>query len=334
MQVLFKAIGVALLSFSSYVMAAEPGKVTGGAQYEIPSWFTDSFLDIGDDVEEAGDENKKVLLFFHLDGCPYCDAMLAQNFQSGDNQPFIQDNFSVIAVNIKGNRDITMPDGESMEEKELAQVLGVKYTPAIVFLDKTGKQVFRTNGYRNPKLFGQTLSYVAKDKTQSQTLNQYIAEQSATGYEFVDHALLTEVKDFSKITTPVIIMFEDKNCTGCADVHNKLLNLDSVHQALSKFTFVRLDGNSEEVITLFDGSQTTPKQLAKEYNLSYRPGFLLFDEGEKIIEIDNRLFSFHFNTVLNFVSGQHYKTYDGFNAYRNASQAELLEQGIDINLVD
>ncbi|MBL7005244.1 MAG: thioredoxin fold domain-containing protein [Gammaproteobacteria bacterium] len=314
--------------------AIEPGKVTGGAQYEVPSWFTESFLDIGEDVEEAGDEAKKVLLFFHLDGCPYCDAMLSQNFKNGDNQNFIKDNFSVIAVNIKGGREITMPDGDAMSEKDLAQKLGVKYTPTIVFLDKQGKQVFRTNGYRNPALFGHTLEYVAKDHSESQTLNQFVASKSAPSYQFATHSLLEKVTDFSNFSDPVAILFEDERCVGCSVVHEKLLNRDDVLEELEKFLFVRFDADSDEQIILFDGTKTTPKQLAKQHNLSYRPGFLLFDEGRKIIEIDNRLFSFHFNAVLSFVSGGHHKTYEDFNAYRNAYQAKLLEQGVDINMVD
>ena len=314
--------------------AVEPGKVTGGQQYETPSWFTDSFLDISEDVEEAGDDDKKVLLFFHLDGCPYCNAMLEQNFKGGENQDFIKNNFSVIAVNIKGGREITMPNGESTSEKELAQMLGIKYTPTIVFLDKQGSQIFRTNGYRNPKLFGHTVEYVASNNTKTQTLNQFIAGKSNPEYNFISHPLLEKVSDFSGFSDPVIMLFEDKRCTGCSQIHSKLLNREDVLEELDKFLFVRFDADSDEQIIDFDGSKTTPKQIAQKYKLSYRPGMLLFDEGKKILEIDNRLYSFHFNAVLSFVSGRNHKTHDDFNAYRNALQAKLLEQGVDINMVD
>ena len=320
------------LSFNGF--AAEPGKVLGGQAYNIPSWFAESFLDIAEDVEEASDEDKKVLLFFHLDGCPYCDAMLKQNFIEGDNATFIQDNFLTIAVNIKGDREITMPDGEAMSEKDLAKLLGVKYTPTIVFLDTKGKQIFRTNGYRNPTLFGHTVGYVSEDQVGKQTLNQFIASQSAPSYEFAAHDMLTKTTDLSGFSDPVIMLFEDKRCSGCAAVHEKLLSRDNVRDELDKFLFVRFDADSTEEIIWFDGSKTTPKQVVEQHNLSYRPGFLLFDEGQNIIEIDNTLYSFHFNAVLSFVSGRNYKTHEDFNAYRNALQAKMLEQGIDVNMVD
>ena len=332
-QKLFTLFWLAL-AVSSMSVAVEPGKVTGGKIYNIPSWFTESFLDIGEDVEEAGDEDKKVLLFFHLDGCPYCDAMLKQNFAGGDNKGFIEENFSVIAVNIKGDREITMPDGEGMSEKDLAKLLGVKYTPTIVFLDKAGKQIFRTNGYRNPSLFGHTVEYVAKNQVGQQTLNQFIAGKTQPSYQFVEHDMLTSTTDLSGFSDPVLMLFEDQRCTGCTAVHEKLLNRDNVRDELDKFLFVRFDADSEQPITWFDGSKVTPKQVAEQHDLSYRPGFLLFDKGQKIIEIDNRLYSFHFNAVLSFVSGRNYETHDDFNAYRNALQTKMLEQGIDVNMMD
>lgn len=326
-----------LLIFSfliSFAHAQDLGKVTGGKLYENPSWFTESFLDIAEDVEEASDDEKKVILFFHLAGCPYCNAMLDQNFKSGKNPDFIKQNFIVIAVNVKGDREITMPDGESMSEKELAKLLGVKYTPAIVFLDKNGKQVFRTNGYRNSELFANTLKYVSQGHYQSQTLNQFVAQESKTKYRFLPHEQLKTVNNFKGYNKPVAMLFEDENCTGCAHFHQKLINRDDVKKALSDFLFVRFDGNSNESITDFDGNTTTPKQLAEKYNLNYRPGILLFDNGQKIIEIDNTLYSFHFNTVLSFVSGKHYEVHENFSSYRNEHQQKLLEQGIDISIVD
>ncbi len=53
-----------LLSTASYqVIAIEPGKLTGGVNFETPDWFKDSFLEIASDVEEASEVGKHVLLF-------------------------------------------------------------------------------------------------------------------------------------------------------------------------------------------------------------------------------------------------------------------------------
>jgi len=57
----------------------EQGLVNPGYQQK-PAWFKDSFLDIREDVEEAKADNKRVILYFYQDGCPYCDKLLQDNF--------------------------------------------------------------------------------------------------------------------------------------------------------------------------------------------------------------------------------------------------------------
>ena len=328
-----------LLAIASIQLSAqEPkiGQITGGAAYEIPAWFTDSFLEISDDVEDASDENKSVLLYFHLDGCPYCDAMLVQNFKSGDNLAFIQKHFSAIAVNLKGDREITMTEDETLLEKELSQKLKVQYTPTIIFFGEDGKQVFRTNGYRTPKAFRHVLEYVVSQSYKNSTLSDYVesSEKSTKGYTFIDYPSLEKVSYLQDYKQPVAILFEDKDCIDCKNFHEKLINRDDVKAELSKYLFVRFDAYSDQKIIDFDGKATSPRQLVKDFDLNYRPGILLFNEGKNITKIDGQLYSFHFNTVLRYVSGKHYDAYPQFGDYLKVRQLELLEQGIDINIVD
>ncbi len=48
--------------------------------HEKPAWFKNSFLDLREDVIEAAEEDKRIILFFHQDGCPYCARLLNVNF--------------------------------------------------------------------------------------------------------------------------------------------------------------------------------------------------------------------------------------------------------------
>ena len=49
--------------------AAAQGNLTGGIASEHPDWFKESFLDIAEDVEEAGESGRHVLLFMYFNGC-------------------------------------------------------------------------------------------------------------------------------------------------------------------------------------------------------------------------------------------------------------------------
>lgn len=71
---------VSLLLCATFLNAAEAGKIVGGANHDVPSWFKLSFLDITDDAQEAQKNNKHLMIFMDLDGCPYCAQMLSESF--------------------------------------------------------------------------------------------------------------------------------------------------------------------------------------------------------------------------------------------------------------
>ncbi len=115
---------------------ATTGKVVGGQMSEHPAWFKESFLDIAEDVDEAAQANRHVMLFMHLNGCPYCYRMTEENFKQAPYKDFIKQNFDVIAINIKGDREVALNEETSLREKELAVRLNVMYTPTVVFLNQ------------------------------------------------------------------------------------------------------------------------------------------------------------------------------------------------------
>ncbi len=102
-----KVVSVCLLFFLSFSIfslgyAVAPGKLTGGKTSTHPDWFKDSFLEIASDSLEANEAGKHLILFMHLNGCPYCYKMLDENFSNAPYTQFIKDNFDVIAFTLPG----------------------------------------------------------------------------------------------------------------------------------------------------------------------------------------------------------------------------------------
>ena len=93
----------------------------GGVAHEVPGWFKESFLEIGDDVQEAKEDGKHVLLFFQLNNCPYCDRMLTESFESESLTHYIQKHFDSIAINVGGDREIAYNEKLVLIEKQLAE---------------------------------------------------------------------------------------------------------------------------------------------------------------------------------------------------------------------
>lgn len=323
------------ISFS-YALSADAnttqGKVSGGIAYSTPDWFKESFLDIKEDVTEAEQANKHVMLFFHLENCPYCAQMLEDSFNKEPLKSYIQTHFDVIAINIRGDREVALTEDQSLLEKELAKELKIQYTPTILFLDAANKPIQRLNGYRSPEQFEPILKFVAHKAYQSQTLTEYLDKNATqTLYEFKDNGLFQAITDFSTVKTPLAVVFEDQRCKDCEYLHTKLLTREDVLQEFKAFTVVRLDANSSDEIIDIDGNKTTPKTWAETLSLDYRPGMVLFDQGKEVTRMDGLLYGYHFRELLRYVSSKAYESL-GFHPYLGKRQAELLEQGININM--
>ena len=327
---------IIMLMFFITTAQAQTGKVTGGLQHEMPNWFKESFLDLAEDVEEAKEANKHVMLFMSLDFCPYCTKMLKDNFVEGSkNQKYIENNFDVIGINIKGSRELVLDENTTMTEKEYADFLKVQYTPTIIFLNDKNEVLLRLNGYRSQQNFKLVLDFVKNQEYKNMSLTQYLDKvKNKTLYTLKTNKIFEDIKDLSTINTSLAVIFEDGSCTQCDYLHNTTLKNKDVQNELSKFTVVRYDAMSKEKITRPDGKITTPYDWAKEIKLDYRPGIILFDNKKEQARIDALLYSFHFKELLRYVNGGYYKKYNTFLDYLKPRQKELLNKGIDINLSD
>ena len=308
------------------------GQITGGAIHEAPSWFKESFLDIAEDVDEASEADKHLLLFFQLNACPYCDRMLRESFENEPLQSLIQTHFDAIAINVKGDRDIAFNDEIEVTEKELSEILNVRATPAILFLDADNKTVVRVNGYRAPERFRQVLEYVSTRAYKNGNLADFLqARLDKKVYQLRPNPLFSDVTDLSRVQGPLMVIFEDGACYDCNEFHDGILAHEQVRQEIEPFTIVRLDADSDVEIIDVDGSKTTPAALARKHNMIYRPGVLAFDEGQLIRRTDSLVFPHHFKESMRFIAGGYYKNTD-YQAYSEARTEELLSQGIDIDL--
>ena len=98
------------------------------------AWMRDTFLDMGEDLAEAGAEGKRMVIFFEQRGCIYCRKMHEEVFSDPEVSDYIAENFFVVQLNLHGDREATDLDGETMPEKDLARRWGVLFTPSIMFL--------------------------------------------------------------------------------------------------------------------------------------------------------------------------------------------------------
>lgn len=149
----------------------------------VQPWFTDSFLILAEDVEDAAANGKRVAVFIEQRGCPYCKEMHEVNLAKPEISAFIKKNFSVVQLNMWGSREVTDLDGKSMEERELVRRWRVNFTPTVVFLPtpeeiaKGETEVARMPGYFKPFHFASMFEYVNQKAYTDQVFQRFLQDK-------------------------------------------------------------------------------------------------------------------------------------------------------------
>lgn len=129
-----------------------------------------TFLDFKEDLAEAQKKGKSLVVLFEAPGCGSCKKLHDINFQKPDLVKFITKHFEVMQINIFGDNEVTNFDGKVMNEKKLAQKLGIHFTPTTVFYGKGGKELFRMPGYLSPRFYKKGFDYVLAGGPQKKIL--------------------------------------------------------------------------------------------------------------------------------------------------------------------
>src|SRR6185503_10080435 len=124
-----------------------------GRTQEHPDWFALSLMVLPEEIANAAKEQKRVVLYFEQDGCPYCKRMVEVTFRDPRVATRMKQGFVPIAINIWGENEVTTPEGKVMSEKQLAAHLKVQFTPTLLFFDEKGNVALRINGYYPPERF-------------------------------------------------------------------------------------------------------------------------------------------------------------------------------------
>jgi len=128
---------------------------------EVPDWFAETLLDVREEAADAAKEGKRLMLYFWLAGCPYCERMTQTTFRDPAVVERLKRGFVPVGVNVRGDRDITWTDGATLSEKQLAATLQIRGTPTVIFLDEKGAIVVRSSGYLDPRQFEALLDRAA-----------------------------------------------------------------------------------------------------------------------------------------------------------------------------
>jgi len=312
-------------------------EVKGAGQFSIPSWFKDSFLDLPEDVKEAAQNKKRLMIYFHQDGCPYCAELVNTNFSQKDIVDYTRKNFDPLEINMWGDRGIVGLSGKTFTEKTFAQDLKVWFTPTVLFFDEQGKVVLRINGYYPPHQFMTALRYVAEKQESQSSFRDYYKKTSpvtSSGKLISEPFYVKPPYNLEKMAAqkPLAVFFEQKQCPGCDALHNNIFREPATLAQLKKYNVVQLDMWSDTALITPEGEKTTARKWASKLGITYAPSAVFYDQGKEVIRIEAFLKAFHVQSVMDYASSGAYKTQHSLQRFIQYRAEKLVGQGAEVDL--
>lgn len=335
------ALVVLCLSLLLPVQAAEKhGEFHGVIPTEYPDWFKDSFLDLKEDVAEAGKQHKRIMIVFHQPGCPYCNALVERNLSQKDIETKVRKNFDVISINMWGDKAVTHTDGREYTEKSFASTLKVQFTPTILFMNEAGAIILRLNGYLPPPQFNAALDYVSQHQEKNISYRDYMARHQPKGAskemlheDFFARPPYNLMRHSKLKSPPVAVFFEQKDCPNCDTLHRKILVDKKTRDIVKQFESVQLDMWSKTPVITPQGKKTTARDWAKQLDVKYAPTIVLFDaHGKEIIRSEAFFKLFHTQGIFTYVLDGGYKTQPSFQRYLSKRAEDIRETGVDVDI--
>ena len=341
MRILF--LIVSLLFFQPSLAAPEvkEGDYFGAKVVDVlPDWFKTTFMDFSEDLEEATDENKHVMIYFHQNGCPYCAKLVEDNFSDEAIIAKLQKDFDVIETNMWGDRDLVDWTGKEFSEKEFSAFMKVQFTPTILFLNSKGEIVLRLNGYQSIDKMHATLDYISKKTYFNQSYASYInslkKDKSGTLnahpiFESGPH-MLSRSERFPAHNY-LAVFFEEPNCPECDIFHQTLMQLDQTKDLLKSMQVIQFNALSDEKLITPSGKRTTASQWYDDLKLTYKPAVVFFDkQGKEIIRKDAFFKEYHFTGIIEYVATEGYKHQSNFQRYLEERSDKLRAKGVTVDI--
>jgi thioredoxin-related protein len=284
-----------------------------------PEWFTNSFLNLKDDLKEAQAEGKLgIAIYFGQKDCAYCEKLLEINFsKEKDIVQYTRKHFNVIPINIWGSKEVIDINGKKLTEKTFAEQEKTHFTPSLIFYIDGGKEVLKLRGYYSPYKFQAALEYIVEGYFAKESLRDYM-ERADPPPKFEIGDMTTEsffdvepyLLDRSHFPSfePLAVFFEQTDCHACDIIHSEPLSDTQTQELLQRFQTVQLNMWSETPVLTPNGEKLSAKQWAEKLGIFYAPTLVFFDEqGTEIMRIDSIVRLYRLRGVLKYILSKGYQ---------------------------
>ncbi len=320
---------------SSFEEAFEQGFNDAPVEREIihPEWFKESFLDLREDMEDALQSGKQgIALYFGQEHCAYCKALVEVNLTRPDIVKYVRDNYDIISLDIWGSRIITLLDGNEISERDYAIQQNTNFTPSLIFFDETGNLAFKMRGYYKPYRFQAMMKYIVEDFYKTESFRDYLeradppprfADEDLNEHEQILIGPIVLDRRAAISHKPLAVIFEQRQCHACDQLHSEPLNNTDTKQLLKGFELRQLDAWADTPVITPAGHRITASQWAKQLGIHYLPTTVFFDEqGNEVLRIDSVVKLYRMRSTLNYILSKGYLNFETFQQWRRYTSNE------------
>jgi len=134
---------------------------------------------------------------------------------------------------------------------------------------------------------------------------------------------------------PLLVMFDQKACIECDELHQKVLMRPALAYALSNLDIAHVDRWSAEQVITPQGQTSTIRQWANERDISYAPTWVFFDKaGKEVFRSEAYLKAFHLHGAVDYVLSRAYDWQPNFQRFLQHRTEVLRARGFVIDLME
>jgi thioredoxin-related protein len=122
--------------------------------------------------------SKPLAVLFETRQCRPCDEMHDQAFTRPPLRELLG-RFDVARLGLGDAGTIETPDGRTVDATAWSRELKIEFTPAVVFFDDAGREVFRFDGYTRPFHFESAFEYVSSGAYRTEPQFQRFVQRRA-----------------------------------------------------------------------------------------------------------------------------------------------------------
>ena len=136
-------------------------------------------INFDDMVQEAKKQNKQVMIFFHMEHCPWCHQMINESLSDINIMKTIKKYFIYTNIDVEISGDVIYK-GKAISKRTFARKYNIYFYPTTLMF-KNGEVVEDIKGYRNKNKYTNVIKYIGTNSQDTMTLKEFIAELDFMG---------------------------------------------------------------------------------------------------------------------------------------------------------